>query len=180
MSEHTVDIHKELVNRCRNGDKKAQQELYMNYSSAMFSVANRILSNREEAQDILQESFLDAFMKMGSFRGDSSFGFWMKRIVINKSINRLKKNKAINVELTEHIYVSDEDESEEEIEYTVDDIKKAMSLLPDGYRLVFQLYAFENMPHKEIAEQLGISEQTSKSQYSRAKNKIKELVTQNL
>lgn len=180
MSEHTIDIHKELVNRCKNGDKKAQQELYMNYSSAMFSVANRILCNREEAQDILQESFLDAFMKMKSFRGDSSFGFWMKRIVINKSINRLKKNKLINVELTEDIYVADSElEKEDEMEYTVEDIKKAVNLLPDGYRLVFQLYAFENMPHKEIAEQLGISEQTSKSQYSRAKNKIKELVIQN-
>jgi RNA polymerase sigma factor (sigma-70 family) len=179
LSEHTIDIHKELVNRCKNGDKKAQQELYMNYSSAMFNVANRILCNREEAQDILQESFLDAFMKMENFRGDSSFGFWMKRIVINKSINRLKKNKAINVELTEQVYVADEEENEEEIVYTVDDIKKAMNLLSDGYRLVFQLYAFENLPHKEIAEQLGISEQTSKSQYSRAKKKIKEIVLQN-
>ena len=147
----------------------------------MFNICVRMLNNREEAEDLLQESFTDAFMKLGSFRYESSFGAWMKRIVINKCINSLQKKK---VELVLAEPKAEEADQEETVDYgrlhmDVRRIHKAIEELPAGYRVIFSLYALEGYDHTEISQILGISESTSKSQYLRAKQKIRDLIKNN-
>jgi len=138
-----------------------------------------MLNNREEAEDLLQDSFVDAFMKLESFRYESSFGAWLKRLVINHCINWINRKK---VELTYPEELANMDGAEEEpkdyeeIQYNVQKIHRAMEQLPDGYRITFSLYALEGYDHKEISEILGITESTSKSQYLRAKQKIHEII----
>lgn len=171
------DIHRELIELSKAGNSKAQFQLYQLYAKAMFNVCYRMLNNREEAEDMLQESFTEAFTKLDSFRYESSFGAWLKRIVVNKSINELKRKKTELV-LTATL-PEKKDTSQTEIEYSnlqVEEIKKAMEKLPEGYRVIFSLYLLEGYDHSEIAEILNISESTSKSQYHRAKQKIKELL----
>ena len=176
MSNEVVDIHKDLVNQCLAGKREAYNKLYQLYCRQMFSVAVRILKDREEAEDILQEAFSDAFKNLRSFRGDASFGSWLKRIVVNKSLNRVKKKKLELTELGED-YEEEVDESTYP-ELSVAQIQGAMENLADGFRVVLTLYLFEGYTHKEIAHELSISEGTSKSQYLRAKKKLKELIIQ--
>ena len=173
------DTHKEIVEQCKKGDKRAQFRLYQLYSKAMFNIALRILNSREEAEDLLQEAFSEAFNRLDSFRYESSFGAWLKRIVINRSINAIKKRKAELVysdNIEEHEHFIDENTNDSELKMSVRRILDAVSELADGYRVIFSLYALEGYDHSEIAEVLNISESTSKSQYMRAKRKIKELL----
>ena len=141
----------------------------------MLNVSYRILRDLEESEDVLQEAFVTAFKKIGSFRGDSTFGAWLKRIVVNGSLNVLKKRKLEFNSIDE----LDEPalETEEEVaDLTVDQIKQAMVCLPDGFRTVFSLYVFEGYDHREISDILDISESTSKSQYNRAKKKLQLII----
>lgn len=134
---------------------------------------------QEEAEDMLQESFSYAFSKLGSFRYESSFGAWLKRIVVNTCINHLKK-KRVDLVYTEQQNdppVGDDSIDYGLIKFKVDAVMKAVEKLPEGYRVVFSLYLLEGYDHKEIAEIMGISESTSKSQFLRAKLKIKELMS---
>lgn len=175
-----IDIHHELINQCREGNPKAQYQLYNLYSKQMLNISHRIVNDRMEAEDVLQESFINAFSRLESYRGEASFGSWLKRIVINRSLNVVRKKKHYFEEINDELMkVDKEEEVEEEVEYTVQDIHQAMKQLPDGYRVIFSLYMFENMSHNEIAEQLDISVNTSKSQLSRARKKMKELMQQN-
>lgn len=175
-----IDIHHELINQCREGNPKAQYQLYNLYSKQMLNISHRIVNDRMEAEDVLQESFINAFSRLESYRGEASFGSWLKRIVINRSLNVVRKKKHYFEEINDELMkVDNEEEVEEEVEYTVQDIHQAMKQLPDGYRVIFSLYMFENMSHNEIAEQLDISVNTSKSQLSRARKKMKELMQQN-
>ncbi|MCB0641672.1 MAG: sigma-70 family RNA polymerase sigma factor [Phaeodactylibacter sp.] len=130
------------------------------------------------AEDLLQNSFIDVFTKLHTFRYQSSIGAWIKRIVINNCINHLKKRRLDLEELQErHVgVVVDTGIEESEHNLTVEAVKVAMDELPDGYRVVFSLYMFEGYDHKEIGDILGITEATSKSQYSRAKRKLKEIL----
>jgi RNA polymerase sigma factor (sigma-70 family) len=133
---------------------------------------------QEEAEDMLQESFSYAFSKLGSFRYESSFGAWLKRIVVNTCINHLKK-KRVDLVYTEQQNdppATDDGVDYGEIKFKVDGVMKAVEKLPEGYRVVFSLYLLEGYDHKEIAEIMGISVSTSKSQFLRAKLKIKELM----
>ncbi len=145
----------------------------------MFNICLRMLNNREEAEDLLQDSFVDAFTKLDSFRYESSFGAWLKRLVINHCINWMNRKK---VELSYPEDLSGIDKMEEEpkdhedIQLSVQKIYQAMEQLPDGYRIVFSLYALEGYDHQEISGILGISDSTSKSQYLRAKQKINEII----
>jgi RNA polymerase sigma-70 factor (ECF subfamily) len=133
-----------------------------------------------EAEDVLQESFINAFGRLESYRGEASFGSWLKRIVINRSLNVVRKKKHYFEDINEELLqVESEEEMKEEVEYSVKDIHQAMKQLPDGYRVIFSLYMFEDMSHNEIADQLDISVNTSKSQLSRARKKMKELMQQN-
>jgi RNA polymerase sigma factor (sigma-70 family) len=173
-----LNIHDELIARCRAGDRSAHYQLYKLYSKSMFNVGYRITRSEEEAEDVLQEAFINAFRNLDSYRGDATFGAWLKRIVVNKAINALNKRK--------HETIPDDDEqwdvAEEEAvpEYredlTVERVKESIEKLPDGYRTVLSLYLLEGYDHQEIGEILGITESTSKSQLNRAKNKLKELL----
>jgi RNA polymerase sigma factor (sigma-70 family) len=173
------DIHREIIELSKIGNQKAQYQLYRLYSKAMFNICHRMLNNREEAEDLLQDSFSDAFMKLGSFRYESSFGAWLKRIVINKCINWIQKKKIKLVfpeGLEEPVQKTETEVDYENINMEVMKIHQAIGQLPDGYRIIFSLYALEGYDHTEISEITGISESTSKSQYNRAKERIKEIL----
>ncbi|MCR9251341.1 MAG: RNA polymerase sigma factor [bacterium] len=177
--EITTNIHQDLIEDCKVGDRNAQYEIYKLYSKAMLNTAYRVLNNVEEAEDILQESFVSAFNNLHSYRGDASFGSWLKRIVVNKSISQLKKRRIETTDLEGGVEPLDhEDEYDYNDSLKVDLIKKAMRQLPDGFRAVFSLYLVEGYDHREISEILGISESTSKSQLNRAKAKVRELLSQ--
>lgn len=172
------DIHRDIVELSKAGNRKAQYQLYKLYSKAMFNICYRMLNNIEEAEDLLQEAFAEAFNKLDSFRFESSFGAWLKRIVVNRCINHLKRRRAelfYTQELPE-IKHSPEEPDHEQIQLEVKKVHKAMELLPDGYRVIFSLYLIEGYDHSEIAQIMGITESTSKSQFSRARQKIKELI----
>ena len=167
-----------MVESCKNGDVRAQYQLYSLYNKAMYNICYRMTGQQEEAEDMLQESFSYAFSRLGSFRFESSFGAWLKRIVVNTCINHLKKRKVDLVYTEQHNDPLPENDSldYEEIKFKVDQVTQAVDKLPEGYRIVFSLYLLEGYDHKEIAEILGISESTSKSQFLRAKKKIKEIL----
>lgn len=175
MDPRYTDIHQPIVERCRNGDAKAQYELYQLYARAMYNVCMRMVDHVGEAEDILQESFLEAFNRIDRFRGESTFGGWLRKIVVNRSINYLKKRKA---ELFEDMSIADgvhyDSLPDSENEWDIKKIHENIQALPDGYRVVLSLYLLEGYDHAEIAEILNITESTSKSQYNRAKNKLRE------
>ena len=144
----------------------------------MYNVGYRIVNNSEEAEDVLQDAFISAFNNPDRYRGDSTFGAWLKRIVINKAINYLNKKKPERMPDDERWDVREE-EVVDELEgfpFTVEKVRAAIEALPDGYRSVLSLYLVEGYDHGEIAEILGITESTSKSQFNRAKKKLKELL----
>ena len=129
---------------------------------------------------MLQESFVKMFRSIDSYKGKSSFGAWFKRIVVNHSLNQLKKRKVQLVEVKEEITgFTEEDEEEMEYPVTVEQVKKALGKLPDGFRVVFTLYMFEDYSHKQIADQLGITVSTSKSQLNRAKSRLRSFLMEN-
>ena len=171
------NIHRELVEDCKLGKRQAQFELYRLYSKAMYNICIRMVKNDMDAEDLLQNSFVDIFTKLDSFRFQSSVGAWIKRIVVNNCINFLKKRRLIiqelNDQITEH---PDPVEENHAPKYSIDSINHALFQLPDGYRVVFTLYLMEGYDHKEIAEILEISEATSKSQFSRAKKRLREII----
>ena len=173
------NLHQDLIQQCAEGDRKAQFQLYKSYSKAMFNICYRITNNYNDAEDALQEGFLKAFTNIQSFEGRSSFGAWLKRIVVNSSLNLVKKKNLqfssiedITYDLTE----DGQDQDETNIYLNIDRIKNAVQKLPDGYRIIFSLYLLEGYDHKEIADILNITESTSKSQYNRAKRKLKDIL----
>ena len=175
-----TDPNLAIIERCKSGDRTAFQELYNLYVKAMFNISLRILNNSDEAEEVLQDSFLKVFSKIDSYDKTYAFGAWLKRIVINGSLDVLKKRKINFVPLDEANFRQEEDNTnEEEYLYEVEIIKKCIKELPDGFRAVLTLFVFEEHSHKEIAALLNISEGTSKSQYNRAKKKLIELVKQN-
>lgn len=173
-----IDVSHSIIDRCKNGDQKAYEELYTMYSKAMYNIALRITNNAEEAKEILQDVFLKAFHNINQFDKKYSFGVWIKRIVINRSLDIMKKNKQNFLQLNDDNIPEEEVIEENEIIYDVAVIKKCIQNLPDGYRTILSLILFEDYSHKEISSLLGISEGTSKSQYNRAKKKLIELVKQ--
>lgn len=174
-------IRDELVERCKQGDTQSFQTLYRQYSKAMFNTSLRIVNNTADAEDVLQESFLDAFRSLHDFHYRSTFGAWLKKIVINKSINILRKrrNDLVEMESTELQALPEEEGiNEEEIRYRVEEVKKMITRLPDGYRTVLSLYLLEGYDHEEISQILNISHNTVRTQYVRAKQKLLSLIKQ--
>ena len=171
-----IDKNVELVNGCRKGNRQAQFEIYKLYERAMYSAALRIVNNEAEAEDVLQESFLEAFTRIEDFRGDTTFGLWLKKIIINKSINCLRKRRAEFVSLDGIELADSAEENHDETILKVEEIKMAVAQLPDGYRVVLTLYLFEGYDHEEISHILKISEVTSRSQLMRGKVKLKQLL----
>jgi len=140
----------------------------------MFNTSLRIVNDTAEAEDIMQESFLDAFQRLNGYTGEGSFGSWMKRIVINRSLDYLRKLKdTVPLEEVEHeLSDSSEDNREEEILFQVAEVKRAISELPEDYRVILSLFLLEGYDHEEIAHILHISNQLSRTRYSRARQKL--------
>lgn len=173
-----TQTHRDLIERCREGRRDAQFELYRLYSKAMYNTALRMVQNPHDAEDLLQSIFIEVFSKLDTFRYESSIGAWIKRITVNKCINFLKSRRLAFSELTPYNDRAEEHAPDPEPLYSVERINRAISDLPDGYRVVFSLYAVEGYDHEEIAQVLGITEATSKSQYSRAKAKLRDVLTE--
>jgi RNA polymerase sigma factor (sigma-70 family) len=169
-------IHAEIIEKCRQGDREAYYQLYKLYSRSMYNVGYRIVNNEEEAQDVLQEAFISAFRSLDHYRGDATFGSWLKRIVVNKAINVIKRRKTERLPDDDKFDVAEEESVAEEFQFTVQQVREAIEKLPDGYRSVLSLYLLEGYDHAEIAEILGISESTSKSQFNRSKKKLREIL----
>ncbi len=146
----------------------------------MLNVAFRIVGNIGDAEDVLQEAFLDAFSKLKDFRQETTFGLWLKQIVIHRSVNLLRKRKVEWVEFEagefEHIPEAEADDNDE-LQYNVKLIKAAMAQSPEGYRVVLSLYLLEGYDHEEIGQILNIAENTSRTQFLRAKRKLQALIT---
>lgn len=175
LTTHSAD---ELVARCLQNDREAYRQLYKLYHRAMYNVGYRIVNNADEAKDVLQDSFISAFNNLENYRGEASFGAWLKKIVVNKAINLIRKRRFERLPESENWDVKDE-QTADELEgfpFTVEKVRKAIEELPDGYRLVLSLYLLEGYDHSEIAEILGITESTSKSQFNRSKKKLKEIL----
>ena len=176
-----MNMHEDLIARCRRGDREAHYRIYKLYARSMYNVSYRITGREEDAEDALQEAFISAFNNLQSYRADATFGAWLKRIVVNKSINLLKKRKHELISEEEQWDIPEEEVQEEyREELTVDRVKKAIEELPDGYRTVLSLYLLEGYDHQEIAGIMGISESTSKSQLNRAKTKLRDKLTINI
>jgi RNA polymerase sigma factor (sigma-70 family) len=164
-----------VIEACRKGESKAQLEVYKRYYKAMYNVALRILNNAEDAEDVMQESFLNAFQKIDSWRGEVSFGAWLKKIVINRSLDAIRTRKAlISLDTIPELV----DDSEEEFlnyrELRPEMIVESIASLPDGYRVILSLYLIEGYDHEEISEILHITNATSRTQYHRAKKQLVE------
>ena len=169
------NIHQEIIDQCREGSQKAQFQLYRLYYKPMYSICLRIINNETEAEDVMQEAFLNAFKKIDTYKGEVSFGAWLKRIVINRSLDVLKKRKVKFEEINEKTnQIADYQMEIKEVNVQL--IKDAIQKLPDGYRVVLSLYLIEGFDHEEISEILGISNSNSRTQYLRAKNKLRELL----
>ena len=172
------DINEDLINLCCDGDEHAQYKLYKLYSKAMYNVALRIVNDPADAEDVLQEAFINAFTNIRSYGKKASFGSWLKRIVINKALNfvNAKKWHFDDLDHRSENIIDEGDHKAEDEDYKVWQIKNAMKTLPNGFRMVLSLYLFEGYDHKEIAEIMNITESTSKSQYKRAKDKLRSLL----
>ena len=164
--------HRDLVEKCKSGHAGSQYKLYSLYVDAMYNTGIRMLGNKEDAEDIVQDSFVDAFKNLVHFKYESAFGAWLKRIVINKSINHLKAKRLAVVPMEAHEYHLGEETDEKVATIDIDKVKKGIEQLPAGYKQIINLYLIEGYDHIEIGEILGISTSTSKSQYHRAKKKL--------
>jgi RNA polymerase sigma factor (sigma-70 family) len=172
------NIHHDLIEACKEGERKAQLKLYKLYYRAMYNTSLRIVNDTAEAEDIMQESFLNAFQQIHTYLGNVSFGSWLKRIVVNKSLDALRKNKPEisieedNLDFPEII----EECLDEEIRMQAAVIRDAIFELPEEYRIVISLFLLEGYDHEEISEILKISNNLSRTRYVRAKQKILQIL----
>lgn len=168
----------EWIEGCRRKDRTAQKALYDRFAPKMLAVCCRYIRDRMEAEDVMVTTFMKVFERLDQFKGEGSFEGWIRRIAINESLTYLRKNK--NMYLETNLEVADEEADFPPIggDLEAEDLLKLIAALPTGYRLVFNLYAIDGYSHKEIAEQIGITESTSKSQLSRARGHLQEKLTQ--
>ena len=163
-----------LVKKCIEGDNRAQKKLFDLFAPKLFGVCLRYMKDHDLAQDTLQDGFVKIFTKLSDYNGKGSFEGWMRRITVNTCLDQLRKDQKLKVNTPiddVSFLVKDNHWIEEEL--TAKDLLKLVESLPDGYRVVFNMFAIEGYSHKEIAEQLNISENTSKSQFSRAKSHLR-------
>ena len=169
---------KELIKACIKNDSKAQRLLYEKYDARFFAVCKRYFTDVQQAEDALVKGFLKIFENLINYSFEGSFEGWMRRIMINECLMELRKNKIFHLNVDDYsTTISSNQEASQQIEE--DDVMKLLNYLPDGCRLVFTLFVIEGYKHKEIAENLGITEGTSKSQLNLAKTKLKEMLSKN-
>lgn len=176
MPQPNIDTRQDLIEACKRGDRYAQKKLYEDYADAMYNVCYRMIQNEEDAKDVLQNAFINVFKNLDKFKYESTPGAWIKRIVVNHCINHFRGNKTYMEELKDYDTTDETTVDIEEELYSTEAIKKAIATLSDGYKSVVNLYLFEGYDHVEIAEILGITVNTSKTQYHRAKKKLRELL----
>jgi RNA polymerase sigma factor (sigma-70 family) len=166
-----------ILQGCLRNDTTAQRELYNRYSPKMLSVCYRFAHHREDAEDMLQEGFIKVFSQIHTFQSKGAFEGWVRRIIVHTCINHLKKNKKFN-ESVDIIHATSIQVREESVPSIVQakQVVECIRLLPIGYRTVLNLYAIEGYSHKEIADMLDIEESTSRSQYTRAKQMLEDIL----
>lgn len=166
-----------LLKGCLNNDPVAQRELYNKYSAKMLAVCYRYAHNREDAEDMLQEGFIKVFLQIHTFENRGSFEGWIRRIIVHTCINILKKNKKFN-ESVDIIHANSIQVREDSVSSIVQakQVVECIRMLPIGYRTVLNLYAVEGFSHREIAQMLDVEESTSRSQYTRAKNMLEDIL----
>lgn len=167
----------DVVEQCKSNDRKAQLALYKQYCDGMFCVAMRFLKNTDDAEDVLQESFIKAFQKIHQFKGDVTFGAWLKRIVINKSIDFLKTKRQKIIQLDEnymHLEVDDDWTIEEHI--SLEEVKDAIDQLSERYKYVVMMFLVEGFDHDEISQVLNITGSACRTRLLRGKAQLKELL----
>lgn len=177
MNDRTYMGDDEIIRSCISGDARAQKSLFDKYSRRMMGICLRYAPSREEAEDMLQEGWIKVFRNLHQFRFEGSAEGWIKRVIVNTCLELLRRNKKmanhLDVEAAEEIAVSEFNSSDT---LSAKDLLKMINKLPSGYRTVFNLYAIEGYSHKEIGEKLGINENTSKSQYSRARAHLQKML----
>ncbi|EGJ99511.1 MULTISPECIES: RNA polymerase sigma factor [Dysgonomonas] len=172
----------QIIAGCKEQKREAQKMLYEVYARKMYSICLRYSSDQDAAQDLLQDGFMKVFANIDSFQDRGSFEGWLKRIFINLALENLRKKKSI-IQTSDDVQnlpdvVDDSTEDEQMYKISEGELLKMVQDLPRGYSTVFNLYAIEDYSHKEIAEMMGISEGTSRSQYVRARNILQERVKQ--
>lgn len=168
-------FHIELVEKCKANDRKAQLKLYRQYCDGMYGVAMRFLKNPDDAEDVLQESFIKAFQRIDQFKGEVTFGAWLKKIVVNRSIDFLKSKHQRTVELHEgHFQVIEDNDWTIADGIPIEKVKKSIEELPEKYRYVVKLFLVEGYDHSEISQILEISETASRTRLLRGKTRLKE------
>ena len=175
MKENNQHIN-QLLERCKKGDTSAQMQVYKNYYRAMYNASLRILKEEFEAEDIMQEAFLTAFTKLDTFKGEVTFGAWLKRIVINKSLTQLKKNNKYQ-DVKMEVIAEESNEIEEAVDYSALQANKVLDVLnslKDNYRIVLNLNLIEGYDYEEIAQILGYTNENVRTTISRAKKKLKQ------
>ena len=170
-----INIHQQLIDKCLENDKEAQFKIYKLYYRSMYNTALRIVNRVDEAEDVMQEAFLTAFRKIDTYKGEVSFGVWLKRIIVNRSLDYLRKRRVEFEEITSEHPIYEED-NDNQPEYTVEEVKAAISQMSDGYRTILSLILLEGYDHEEVSEILGISNVTSRTQLSRAKQHLREFL----
>ena len=176
LKEKYIDKNRDIIQSCRKNNPKAQLEVYKLYYKAMYNTSLRITNNTADAEDIMQEAFLDAFRKIKSYSGDGSFGAWLKRIVINKSLDFVKARQS-RMSLGQKIMELEEQKQDVEsetadIEAKLLEVKSAMGKLPDNYRIILALFLIEGYDHQEIAQILKTPYGNVRTRYSRARQKL--------
>lgn len=173
-SKYHIEKNRSLIEACKKNDRKAQIEVYDLYYKAMYNASLRIVNDSLLAEDIMQESFLDAFQKLDSFEWRSSFGSWLKRIVINKSLDKIRRklNEVSMDDVEEEIVLNDNNNDERDVECELEDVRYALKLLPENYRLIIVLHLFEGYDHQEISQILNTSYNNVRVRYLRARNKL--------
>lgn len=176
---NVVNIHRDLIERSKEGDRIAQKSLFDLYSKAIYNIGVRLLGNTEDAADVAQDTFIDAFTKLDQFEFKSTFGAWLKRIMVNKSLNYLNRRK-VHFNLEDDIEVEVYENDHEDVEQLMIQLNSSLVHLPEGCRVIFILFYYEGLDHQEIASDLDISVSTSKSQLSRAKKLLRGLIQQKI
>lgn len=167
-----------LIQQCANNEPKAQEEIYRLFAGKLFALCLKYSRDRQEAEDNLQDGFITIFNKIGQFKHKGSFEGWMKRIIINTALQKYRQKNVLNL-VNEEIVAEEVQVEVEEEDVSLDYLLHIIQKLPNQYRLVFNLYVLDGYSHKEVAQELNISEGTSKSNLSRARNLLRKQIELN-
>jgi RNA polymerase sigma factor (sigma-70 family) len=179
LTPSTIHIHQDLIEGCRKNNRKAQMQLYGLYCKALYNTAYRILGHTAEAEDAMQEAFLSGFEKIGEYKGDATIGAWLKSIVINKALDQIRKRKEmLSLEDIEQEPVADDPAENylETLAYRIGHIRQGIERLEEDDRIILSLFLLEGYDHEEISQVLGISNNASRTRYSRARQRLRELL----